>query len=334
MYEITGLVTTIIPVHNRPELLVEAVESVLRQDYSPVEVIIVDDASTDHTFQVAASLVQRWPGQVRLLQQGQCMGPGAARQLAVEQGQGEFIQYLDSDDLLLPGKFKVQVVALQANPEADICYGCSYEENHFHAPMSYTGPMRATGEVLTSLFPRLLKERWWTTSTPLYRSSLCRRIGPWLSLINEEDWEYDARAAAHGARLLAVAHDVSVRRIGLSTDQLSLRADRDPRKLRDKAKARLAIHRHALSTNVDIQSPEMEHFHRAALVLSRQCAAAGLAYEAASLFALVKANAGASLIRNPAMLLYGQLAQSIGWRPAALMVQAVSSLSHPMRRRG
>ena len=294
----------------------------------------MDNASTDHTPQVGASLSQRWQGQVHLLQHQHCLGPGAARQRALDQAQGEFILYLDSDDLLLPGKFNVQVSALQAHPAVEICYGRSYEENHCHQPTTYTGPMRATSEVLTSLFPRLLKEHWWTTSTPLYRSSLCRRIGPWLSLINEEDWEYDARAAAYGASLLAVPHDVSVRRIGLSTDQLSLNADRDPRKLRDKAKARLALHRHALTTGVDIHSPDMEHFHRAALVLSRQCAAAGLAEEAASLFALVKANAGASLIRNPAMRLYGHLAEWIGWRPAALMAQAVSNLSHPMRRRG
>ena len=166
MHEISGLVSTIIPVHNRPELLVEAVESVMRQDYLDVEVLIVDDASTDHTSEVALSLCRRWPEQVYLLKQEFCTGPGAARQRGLDCARGEFIQYLDSDDLLLPGKFRIQVAALQSNRSADICYGRSFEENHCLQPTTYTGPMRATGEVLNNLFPRLLVERWWSTSTP------------------------------------------------------------------------------------------------------------------------------------------------------------------------
>ncbi len=334
MTENPGLVSTIIPVHNRPELLAEAVESAMGQEYPHIEVLIVDDASTDHTLQVATGLSKRWRGQVRVLQQEHCCGPGASRQRALEQAQGEFIQYLDSDDLLLPGKFQVQVAALQASPDAQICYGRSYEENHCHQPSTYTGPMRSTGEVLPTLFPHLLQERWWSTSTPLYRHSLCRRIGPWLNLINEEDWEYDARAGAYGAKILAVPHDVSVRRIGLSTDQLSLGADKTHSKLRDKSRARLLIHRHALSAGVDIDSPEMAHFHRAALVLSRQCAAAGLDAEATSLFALVKTNAAKSISNNPSVRLYGRLARWIGWRRAALVAQAITNLAYPLRRSG
>ena len=331
--DIKGLVTVIIPVHNRPDLLVEAVESVWHQDYSLVEVIIVDDASTDSTPKVASALVKRWPERMRLLHQDHCQGPGVARQRALEQAQGEFIQYLDSDDLLLPGKFQAQVAALGSNPLADICYGRSYQEMHSSdSSVSYTGPIRATGEELTSLFPLLLRERWWTTSSPLYRHSLCRRIGPWLPLINEEDWEYDARAGAHGAVLVAVAHDVSVRRMGLSEDHLSLGAERDLQKLSHKAKARLAIHSHALRAGESMRTPEMVPCYRAALVLSRQCALAGLAVEAKDLFNLANNHQKSSLIRALAMQAYSALASCIGWRNAAQFAEVITRFSRSLWR--
>ena len=126
--------------------------------------------------------------------------------------------------------------------------------------------------MLNSLFPRLLRNAG--GPPPALPPQPLPPHWPCISLINEEDWEYDARAAAHGCRLLAVAHDVSVRRIGLSTDQLSLGADRNNRKLRDKAYARQAIFRHAEIAGVDIQCADMEHFFSAALVLSSVCSVA------------------------------------------------------------
>jgi glycosyltransferase involved in cell wall biosynthesis len=333
MKEIPNLVSTIIPVRNRPELLREAVDSVLQQKGASFEIVIVDDASDDATPDVASELAERFPGIIRVLRHDRCLGPGVARQFALEQAQGEFIQYLDSDDLLLPGKFQVQVAALLATPEAEICYGRSYEENHHHNPVSYTGPMRGTGQAFTSLFPLLLRERWWTTSSPIYRHSLCRRIGPWLPLINEEDWEYDARAAAHGARLVNVAQDVSVRRIGLSSEQLSLQADHNPQKLRDKATARLAIHNHALACGYGEQGPEMLHFYRMAIVLSRQCAQVGLIKEAEALYALVQEHASLPIQQDRSFRWYGRLARLLGWRRAAKLVHRLSQLKRPMHRR-
>src|SRR5207244_4187795 len=108
---VPDLVTTIIPVYNRPDMLREAARSVLEQTYRPIEVIIADDGSTDgDTVRVARELEATYPGVLRYYDQPNA-GPGAARNLGLKHARGEFIQYLDSDDLLLPNKFARQVAA-------------------------------------------------------------------------------------------------------------------------------------------------------------------------------------------------------------------------------
>ena len=96
-----GLVSTVIPVHNRAALLQEAVASVLAQTYRPIEVIVVDDGSTDDTPEAARALVAQHAGEVFVVHQPNA-GPGMAREAGRRAARGEFIQYLDSDDVLLP----------------------------------------------------------------------------------------------------------------------------------------------------------------------------------------------------------------------------------------
>jgi glycosyltransferase involved in cell wall biosynthesis len=116
-----GLVSTIVPVHDRPAMLVDAVESVLAQSYRPLEILIVDDGSTDDTPAVADALAADHPEvQAIHIPNG---GPGVAREAGRRQARGEFVQYLDSDDVLLSEKFQSQVRALSADPESGECYG-------------------------------------------------------------------------------------------------------------------------------------------------------------------------------------------------------------------
>src|SRR5690348_4318950 len=110
-----GLVSTIIPVYNRAALLQEAVASVLAQAYRPIEIIIVDDGSTDDTGFVAEELTKRH-SDVRVIHRKNG-GPGAARESGRLVAKGEFIQFLDSDDLLLPEKFQSQIAGLRKFPD-------------------------------------------------------------------------------------------------------------------------------------------------------------------------------------------------------------------------
>src|SRR5205814_5528871 len=86
---VAGLVSTIIPVHNRAGLLREAVASVLAQTYRPIEIIIVDDGSTDDTARIADALAAESPGVVRAVHQANA-GQGPAREAGRRLATGEF----------------------------------------------------------------------------------------------------------------------------------------------------------------------------------------------------------------------------------------------------
>ena len=316
------LVSTIIPVYNRGDLLREAVASVLAQSHRPMEILIVNDGSDDDTAAVAEDLAQGSPDLIRVIHQANA-GPGAARQRGLEASRGAFIQFLDSDDLLLPGKFSAQVRAFHQAPHCQICYGPSFEENHAFQPVQRRGPMRATGEPRERLFPHLLVERWWTTSSPLYRRGLLMRIGPWQPWINEEDWEYDARAGATNAPLAWVSEPVSVRRIHLAGDHLSDQGCEDPLKLSHRALAQASLFRSAREAGVSLDSPEMRHFARAAFLLSRQCARAGLPSASASLYGLARQASTPLRGLAPDLLLYGLLGGLLGWQRSARLSEGV-----------
>jgi len=325
------LVSTIIPVYNRSDLLREAVASVLAQTYRPIEIVIVDDGSTDDTAAVAEAMARSNPETILVVHQLNA-GPGAARQRGMELARGSFIQFLDSDDLLLPGKFTAQVEALRQQPNCQICYGPSLEENHAIQPVRRRGPMRGTGQVRSTLFPHLLVERWWTTSSPLYRRDLLDRIGPWRSWINEEDWEYDARAGATGARLAWVPEDVSVRRIRLADSHLSDEGCEDPRKLSHRALAQASIFDCARAAGIADSSPEMRHFSRSAFLLSRQCGLAGIPETSRSLFQLALKASTPEDRRSLDYWLYGLLAKVLGWCWAARLSVSLRDRLTKLRR--
>jgi glycosyltransferase involved in cell wall biosynthesis len=106
-----GLVTVVTPVFNTEQFLAEAIESVLDQDYDPVEMIVVDDGSTDGSADVAA----RYPEVTLIRQENQ--GQAVARNVAVAAGSGEFVTLLDADDMMAPGRLSTQVGFLTDNPE-------------------------------------------------------------------------------------------------------------------------------------------------------------------------------------------------------------------------
>jgi len=314
-----GLVSTIVPVHNRPGLLVEAVESVLAQSYRPLEVVIVDDGSTDDTVEVADRLATEHPGKVLALHVSNG-GPGLAREAGRLRARGEFLQYLDSDDVLLPEKFARQVAALRADPGAGVCYGMTRYVDESGTGISR--PWRRTGERLEHMFPSFLVERWWSTSTPLYRRSVTDAVGPWTGLWNEEDWEYDCRVAALGPRLCYVRHFVSETRVH-GGDRLSRDGSHDPAKLRARAAAHALILVHARRAGITPDQEEMRHFARELFLLARQCGAAGLPAEARRLHALASEASDPIAGRRLDLRAYGAIAHLVGWDRLGRLVCAL-----------
>ena len=285
------LVTTIIPVHNRAGMLQEAVASVLAQTYRPIEVIIVDDGSTDNTPGVSDDLA-REHAEVRVIHQPNA-GPGAAREAGRREAKGEDIQHLDSDDLLEPRKFELQVAALREHPECGVAYGWT----RFRSPdgREHPTPWKRSGERIATMFPDMLVSRWWDTPTPLYRASLIREAGPWLPLRIEEDWEYDCRIASRGVVLCFINEWVcEVRR---HDEHLSGHPN-SAAVLRDRAAAHEAILGHARRAGILKDTPEMQHFARELFHLARQCGVAGLARESQELLAHARTLSSAADIRT------------------------------------
>jgi glycosyltransferase involved in cell wall biosynthesis len=104
----TPLVSILIPAYNAQEWLADTLESALAQTWPKIEIIVVDDGSSDETLRVARQFESR---SVRVIAQAN-QGAAAARNTAFERSQGDYIQWLDADDLLDPRKIERQVQAL------------------------------------------------------------------------------------------------------------------------------------------------------------------------------------------------------------------------------
>jgi glycosyltransferase involved in cell wall biosynthesis len=306
---ITGLVSTIIPVFNRPAQLREAVASVLAQDWRPIEVIVVDDGSTDDTLSVARALAREHDGVVRVLSQPNA-GPGPARERGRLAAQGEFIQYLDSDDVLLPGKFSAQVGALRERPECGVAYGMT---RYRHADGSVApGAWKGSGTSRETMFPSFLLERWWDTPNPLYRRELCDRAGPWTDLRLEEDWEYDCRIAALGVRLAWCPQYVCEVR-DHAGERLCRGSAFDAQRQTQRARSHTLIYAHARRAGIATDSREMQQFARSLFLLARQCGAAGLTRESRELFELARQACGTRRAGGIDFRAYEAFARTLGW---------------------
>lgn len=196
---VQNMVSTILPVFNRADLAEQAVESVLKQTYRPIEILIVDDGSTDDTSARMARLA-RMHSEVRYVRIRQSGGRiGHVREAGRVLAKGEFIQYLDSDDILHPEKFEVMVQALRSDPDCDIALCQAKRYSIGRAPSG--SPMWPVGEPIDNFLAATYKLRGiWPTSDPLIRRSLSDRTGEWADLRQWEDVEYWIRMAGGGAR--------------------------------------------------------------------------------------------------------------------------------------
>ena len=318
MTEIPGLVSTVIPVFNRPSRVRDAVHSVLAQTYRPIEIVLVDDGSTDETGRVCDAIAAEHPDCVRTLHRGNG-GPGLARETGRLAARGQYIQYLDSDDRVLPTKFEAQVAALTANPGCGVAYG--WTRHVFEDGTAHPAPWKGSGAPVAAMFPTFLNDRWWDTPTPLYRRSVTDAAGPWTDLRLEEDWEYDCRIASLGTRLAYCPEFVAeVRDHG--EGRLCKGDPLDAVRLRERARAHERVYGHARRFGIGTATPEMRTYARELFLLSRQCGAAGLARESRELFDLAREASGAERARGLDFRVYRFAAGVLGWKAAGVLAAA------------
>jgi glycosyltransferase involved in cell wall biosynthesis/SAM-dependent methyltransferase len=121
------LVSVVLPVYNYETYLEETVDSVLAQTHDRWELLLVDDGSSDASPKIARRYAERYPEQVRYLEHpgGGNRGCPASRNLGIRHARGEYLAFLDADDVWLPAKLATQVALLRAHPGAAMTYGPS-----------------------------------------------------------------------------------------------------------------------------------------------------------------------------------------------------------------
>ena len=186
--ELSPLVSVIVPVHNRSELLGRALRSVASQSFSSFEIVVVDDGSTDD---ISAVLKQVGHQRTRLVRHVRRRGTAAARNTGVQNSRSPYLAFLDSDDEWLPAKLHEQLKHLT---EAPRCSKVSCTAYYLHKEGHVTEIVgTATSDVNSQL---LWGCRLSPGSTLLVGRPEFDRIGPFLEALERlEDWDWLLRCA-------------------------------------------------------------------------------------------------------------------------------------------
>ncbi len=188
-----GLVSIIIPVKDRLQWFQECMQSVFDQDYDNLEIIVIDDGSA---VSIEKFVLETWPKSrfdIVTHRNDQSMGPGQAREIGRLLAKGDYINYLDSDDLIHSLKIRKQVDFLQKNPEYGMCYCVSLlfsdlpiiDQNNVYRDIKLDD---------SKILPQLFIKRPWGTSCCLWTKESTDLIGPWSAFRAGEDQEYEFRA--------------------------------------------------------------------------------------------------------------------------------------------
>ena len=192
------LVSVVIPCHNSARYLSESVDSVLAQTYPLIEIIVVDDGSTDGTSEVAQNLPVEYVSQPN-------RGVSAARNTGILHCRGQYILFLDYDDRLLPRAVEIQVKLLEEHPECAMAVG---EHRYIAADGAPLGASQKNASGRDHYHMLLEHNFVETPCSALHRRSSLLQSGPFNeSLHGGEDHELYLRIARQGP---LIAHDKEV----------------------------------------------------------------------------------------------------------------------------
>ncbi len=195
------LVSIIIPCYNARAYVVDAIASALKQSWAEREIIVVDDGSTDGS---AEEIEQLFGERVRLFRQNSA-GAGAARNRALKEARGDFIQYLDADDLLDPRKIELQLAVGLTIPDA--VTWCHWQPFHHQVGDMPFRVESAELDMSPSEYLRLyLDDRSNIPHTcHLIPRAIAEQAGPWDERLTlNDDGEYAARVVNCAQRLIHV----------------------------------------------------------------------------------------------------------------------------------
>ena len=192
------MLSIICPTYNRASFLKLCLAPLQNLSDISLEFLIVDDASTDDTGEVARQLQEKYGSdRVRYFLQAKNAGAQEARNRGIEEARSEFLMFVDSDDVLVPGGVLEVLGRLGSKPELGYAYGKVLMTNEVLQPLSGK-------EAIGSQFedsPIEVAGYHWHTMGPIYRRRCIDKVGNWnLELTGSQDWEYQARVKLFGGR--------------------------------------------------------------------------------------------------------------------------------------
>jgi glycosyltransferase involved in cell wall biosynthesis len=196
-----GLVSIIVPCYNAARFLTETLESAFKQSYSNTELIVIDDGSTDKTAELIRSYGDRLKAEF-----GPNRGASAARNRGTALARGEFIQYLDSDDVLTPAAVAERVAALQKSG-ADVAYSDWERLVEVNPGIFKIGAkvVRRIEDIHPDVEIALITSFWAPPAAMTYRRAIVEKIGGWKeSLPVIQDARFLQDAALTGGRFIYV----------------------------------------------------------------------------------------------------------------------------------
>ena len=183
-------ISVIIPAYNAEKTIKETIESVLSQTFSQFEIIVINDGSQDKTLEVVSHILDP---RLKVFSYPNA-GVSVSRNRGLSQSAGDYVSFLDADDIWTPDKLEAQLKALQANPPAAVAYSWTNwidESGQFLRP---GGHIIANGNVYEKL---LLRDFVESGSNPLIRSEALAKVGGFdKSLALAADWDTWLRLAA------------------------------------------------------------------------------------------------------------------------------------------
>ena len=165
-------VSVIIPAYNSASTIIRALQSVAAQTLAPLEIIVVDDASSDATRDLVATFASSSPIPVRVLTQTTNSGPSAARNAGWDKATGEYIAFLDADDQWHPRKIELQYPMMQSQPEITMsCHG-----HHFSSSTTWAQITAADASATPISFHKFLIRNRCATPTVMLKRDISERF--------------------------------------------------------------------------------------------------------------------------------------------------------------
>jgi len=199
------LISVIIPAYNAERTILETIKSVQSQTYSDLELVVINDGSTDRTLDLLNSIQDDRLKVFSFHNSGVCV----ARNYGISQAKGEFISFIDADDLWASNKLEAQLDALKQHPEADVAYSWTYFFYEQTGEKIPGHPAFFTGNV----YGDLLKENFITSgSNILVRREAIQKIGEFDSTFPHcADWDFYLRLAAQCKFVVVSQHQIFYR---------------------------------------------------------------------------------------------------------------------------